>query len=130
MTQATQSPLLNDTDQPFSYDIRLFNRLYRLEFYDTSSPTSYNLLKPDVILLCWDIGDRCSLMNAQHVWKKEITQHYQNDEMPVMLLGLKRDLRVEEEGVIHPQEVSRTPYLQFKLRITIQCTDITRRDIE
>ena len=28
------------------------------------------------------------------------------DDVPVMLLGLKRDLRVEKEGVIYPQEVS------------------------
>lgn len=28
------------------------------------------------------------------------------DDIPVMLLGLKRDLRVEEDGVIYPQEVS------------------------
>lgn len=27
-----------------------------------------------------------------------------NDDIPIMLLGLKRDLRVEEEGVIYPQE--------------------------
>ena len=26
------------------------------------------------------------------------------DDIPIMLLGLKRDLRVEEEGVIIPQE--------------------------
>lgn len=30
----------------------------------------------------------------------------ERDNIPVMLLGLKRDLRVEEEGVIYPQEVS------------------------
>lgn len=28
-------------------------------------------------------------------------------DVAVMLLGLKRDLRVEQEGVIYPQEVSR-----------------------
>ncbi len=27
------------------------------------------------------------------------------DNVPIMLLGLKRDLRVEGEGVIYPQEV-------------------------
>ena len=28
------------------------------------------------------------------------------DDIPVMLLGLKRDLRQEKDGVIYPQEVS------------------------
>lgn len=27
------------------------------------------------------------------------------EDIPLMVLGLKRDLRVEGEGVIHPQEV-------------------------
>ena len=31
----------------------------------------------------------------------------ERDDIPVMLLGLKRDLRVEEEGVIYPEEVSK-----------------------
>ena len=31
----------------------------------------------------------------------------ERDDIPVMLLGLKRDLRVEEEGIIYPEEVSR-----------------------
>lgn len=30
------------------------------------------------------------------------------DDIPVMLLGLKRDLRKEEEGVIYPQEGLKT----------------------
>ena len=32
------------------------------------------------------------------------------DDIPIMLLGLKRDLRVEKEGVIYPQEVSCPEY--------------------
>lgn len=28
----------------------------------------------------------------------------ERDDIPIMLLGLKRDLRREEEGVIYPQE--------------------------
>ena len=30
----------------------------------------------------------------------------EREDVPVMLLGLKRDLRVEGAGVIYPQEVS------------------------
>ena len=33
------------------------------------------------------------------------------DDIPVMLLGLKRDLRVEGDGVIYPQEVSGSIWL-------------------
>lgn len=47
-------------------------------------------------------------MNAQQVWRKDVIRHYAvaDETIPVMLLGLKRDLREEGEGVIYPQEVS------------------------
>ena len=108
LAKTAQLPLLRDLDQPFTYDISMPRRSYRLEFYDTSSPESYTLLEPNLVVLCYDIKDRRSLINVQQIWRKEITRHYRHvdDEMPVMLLGLKRDLRVEEEGIIYPQEVS------------------------
>ena len=47
-------------------------------------------------------------MNVQQVWFKQMVESYMKDrdDIPVMLLGLKRDLRVEKPGVIYPQEVS------------------------
>lgn len=61
-------------------------------------------LVPDVVILCYDISDRRSLVNAQQVWGREVGRGARED-VPVMLLGLKRDLRREEPGVIYPQEV-------------------------
>jgi len=58
-------------------------------------------------------------VNAQYAWRKEAIWHYNlrregvakgeflhqgTEDIPVMLLGLKRDLRVEGEGTIYPQE--------------------------
>ena len=101
-------PLLRDLDQPFAYDILMYNRPYRFEFYDTASPENYTLLFPDVVIICYDINDRRSLINAQQVWRKEVIRHYayKKEGIPVMFLGLKRDLRVEDENIIYPQEVS------------------------
>ncbi|CAF9920949.1 hypothetical protein IMSHALPRED_005051 [Imshaugia aleurites] len=103
---APSPPLLRDLDQPFAWDISIYNRRYRFEFHDTASPTHYTLLSPDFIILCYDISDRRSLANVQHVWWKRVMQSYSRDrtDIPVMLLGLKRDLRKEEPGVIFPQE--------------------------
>lgn len=100
--------LLRDLDQPFAFDIRMYSRPYRFEFYDTASPENYTLLSPDFVILCYDISDRASLMNAQEVWRKVATRCYrrQDDDIPVMLLGLKRDLRVEGPELIDPLEVS------------------------
>ena len=99
---------LRDLDQPFVYDIRMYNRFYRFEFYDTSSPENYTLLRPDFVVLCYSIGDRQSLINLQQAWFKGMVDCYMQErqDIPVMVLGLKRDLRKVEEGMIYPQEVS------------------------
>ncbi|KAL8901136.1 MAG: hypothetical protein Q9207_005352 [Kuettlingeria erythrocarpa] len=101
-------PVLHDMDQPFIFNISMYNRPYRFEFFDTASPENYTLLRPDFIILCYDITDRRSLLNVQQVWRKDITRHYRrvDEDVPLMVLGLKRDARVEGEGVIYPQEVS------------------------
>ena len=106
--RTTGIPLLRDLDQPFVYDIRMYNRPYRFEFYDTASPQHYTLLKPDLVVLCYDVSHRRSLENMRQVWSVEVGRLYmkERDDIPVMLLGLKRDLRVEAPGVIYPQEVS------------------------
>ena len=49
------------------------------------------------------------MVNAQEVWRKIAGRHYRLDGgevVPLMLLGLKRDLRVEGPGLIDPQEVN------------------------
>ena len=41
-------------------------------------------------------------------WRNDITRYFQyghGERLPVMMLGLKRDLRREDEGIIYPQEV-------------------------
>lgn len=62
-------------------------------------------------MLCYDIGDRASLANVQRVWFRRAVEAYmgERDDVPVMLLGLKRDRREEKPGVIYPQEVSLFP---------------------
>jgi Ras family protein A len=58
-------PLLRDIDQPFIFEIKLGANQYRLEFYDTSSPENWRLLDPDVVVLCYDITQRLSLINMK-----------------------------------------------------------------
>lgn len=86
----------------------MYNKPYRFQFYDTASPENYTLLRPDFVILCYDVTDRRSLINVQEIWRKDVTRNYRRDgeDVPIMVLGLKRDARIEEEGVIYPQEVS------------------------
>jgi Ras family protein A len=65
-------------------------------FFDTAAPKNYTLIDPDFIILCYDISNRDSLESLKARWKTEITSHFNSDEkLPVMVLGLKRDLRME-----------------------------------
>ena len=74
----------------------MYNRPYRFEFSDTASPTSYYTLRPDLLVLCYDITRRATLYNLKERWKHTIDGHFNADErIPVVVVGLKRDLREE-----------------------------------
>ncbi|PYH40251.1 putative Rho-like small GTPase [Aspergillus saccharolyticus JOP 1030-1] len=98
---------LRDSDQPFLYDIRFSKKSFTLEVYDTASPNQHwSTLRPDVVLLAFDVSDRETL-NGLKGWRHDIIRYFQRgdgERIPIMVVGLKRDLRVESEGVIYPQE--------------------------
>ena len=105
VTPANPLPILRDFDQPFVYQIRMYNRPYRFEFYDTSSPDNYTLLRPSVILICYDVCDRRTLDNARDLWSEQAARTWLADkeDIVVALVGLKRDLRTEgNEMVVDP----------------------------
>lgn len=60
-------PLLHDENQPFIFEIRFGNKPFRFEFCDTASPSSWKLLTPSVIILCYDISSRLSLIDIQRL---------------------------------------------------------------
>ncbi|CEJ79889.1 Putative Small GTPase superfamily [[Torrubiella] hemipterigena] len=122
-------PLLRDIDQPFKFNVNLGGQSRILEFYDTSSPDNWRLLDPDVVILCYDISQRLSLINMKRyvsciVYKSATSSHppanyaccqwinevkgafSRVDSLPIIVLGLKRDLRSEDDpnGIIYPQE--------------------------
>lgn len=89
-------PKLRDMDQPFAFNVTLYGRPYAINFYDTSSPTNYTLLQPSFIILCYDISRRSTLQSLTGRWRDLVNGHFDcNEELPVMVLGLKRDLRQE-----------------------------------
>ncbi|KAJ5925681.1 hypothetical protein N7454_008320 [Penicillium verhagenii] len=109
---APDGPLqtLRDSDQPFTYDIRFSKRAFTLEVYDTSCPNQHwSTLRPDVVVIGFDISNRETLTGLKE-WRNDISRYFQHgrgDRIPVMMLGLKRDLRKEGEGIIYPQEAYR-----------------------
>lgn len=68
-----------------------------LEFCDTKYPDDWRMLEPDIVILCFDISRRATLVRLQSVWIQQVRtvfEHY--DELPIFVLGLKRDLRAED----------------------------------
>ncbi|KAF3405197.1 Rho-related GTP-binding protein RhoF [Talaromyces pinophilus] len=104
-----ESSLLRDSDQPYLYDIRFSRKSFKLEVYDTASPNQHwSSLNPSVVILAYDISNRKSL-DALKQWRNDITRYFQRgagERIPVMMLGLKRDLRVENDQIIYPQEAA------------------------
>ncbi|KAK3099105.1 hypothetical protein LTR53_019059, partial [Teratosphaeriaceae sp. CCFEE 6253] len=91
-------PPLHDLNQPFPFNVRMYNRPYRLEFSDTASPTHYTLLRPALIILCYAIADPASLDSLKTKWKRIVETHFNYDEsIPVIVLGLGRDARSKDD---------------------------------
>jgi hypothetical protein len=60
--------LLRDSDQPFVYDINFSKKSFTLEIYDTASPNQHwTALRPDVVLLAFDISNRETLDGLKRV---------------------------------------------------------------
>ncbi|KAM0188074.1 hypothetical protein ACHAPA_011275 [Fusarium lateritium] len=100
-------PMLRDIDQPYIFGIKTGNNRFQFEFYDTSCPDNWRTLDPDAVVICFDINQRLSLINMQRYWIDEVKKSFRRiDALPLIILGLKRDLRSEDDpnGIIYPQE--------------------------
>ncbi|CAK7262549.1 hypothetical protein SEPCBS119000_000016 [Sporothrix epigloea] len=101
-------PLLRDEDQPFVVELRTRTATFRLKFSDSASPVHWRCQSPpDVLVLCYDISRRTTLTSLQTRWVGEIRTTFQHcDQMPILVLGLKRDLRQADESghTLYPHE--------------------------
>ena len=99
-------PILRDSDQPYAFDVSVKNNSYRLEFFTTKSPTHWTLLNPSLVILCFGIDNRLSLIELKRKWHPLLHKSFPSHTVPVLLLGLRRDLRSETDpnGIIYPQE--------------------------
>ena len=80
---------------PLSFDVLLFARPYRITIHPSTSPLFIDPFpdSPNLLILTYAIPSRASLHNVQNYWMPQYHQHYPTSSIPVMLLGLQRDLR-------------------------------------
>ncbi|EXJ87976.1 hypothetical protein A1O1_04903 [Capronia coronata CBS 617.96] len=103
--------------EPLSWDVTLFGRPYKFRIHVSTSSLFVDPFpaEPAFTIIAFSVSSRESLHNAQFYWRKQLSMHYSDLEhnMPVMLLGLKRDERTEkrmEDGTfecVMPQEALR-----------------------
>jgi len=92
------------------------NKPVELTLWDTAGQEDYDRLRPlsypdaDIVLICFSIGYPESYYNVDEKWHPE-TRHF-CDDVPTVLVGLKKDLRddpetIEELGKKHQKPVTK-----------------------
>ncbi|XP_075430212.1 transforming protein RhoA-like [Ascaphus truei] len=89
-------------------DIEVDGKLVELALCDTAGQEDYDRLRatsyPDanVILMCFSIDNPDSLRNIPEKWTPEVKSFYTN--VPIILVGNKKDLRNDEQELVKPEE--------------------------
>ncbi|KAK5955322.1 hypothetical protein OHC33_004004 [Knufia fluminis] len=114
VTSSTPLKPFDLENRPFSFSVSLFRRPYTFHIWPSTGTLFTDSFpdEPHFVIITYDVTSRASLHNAQFYWRKQFMIHFDAYEhgTPVMLLGLKRDLRTErtdEEGnyvCVMPQE--------------------------
>lgn len=114
VTAATPLKKVDLEDRPFTFSVSLFRRQYTFRIWPSTGPLFADPFpsNPRFVIITYDVTSRVSLYHAQFYWREQFIQHYEELEhsIPVMLLGLKRDLRtadVDNDGqtlCVMPQE--------------------------
>ncbi|XP_071483187.1 rho-related GTP-binding protein RhoA-B-like [Diadema setosum] len=94
-------------------DIEVDGKQVELALWDTAGQEDYDRLRPlsypdtDVILMCFAIDNPDSLENIPEKWTPEVKHFCPN--VPVILVGNKKDLRNDEATRIELQRTKQSP---------------------
>ncbi|KAL8577461.1 hypothetical protein ACOMHN_021913 [Nucella lapillus] len=90
--------------------VNVKNKKVLLSLFDTAGQEGYDFLRPlmypdtDIVLICFSVNDRSSLSNVISRWQPEVRFHL--SKIPILLVGLKTDLRNANGSVGLSQEVT------------------------
>ncbi|GAV02951.1 hypothetical protein RvY_13452 [Ramazzottius varieornatus] len=118
--------------ETFLADVDVAGEKIQLYLWDTAGQEDFDKLRPfsypdtDVILLVFAIDDPQSLTNATTKWMPEVVEYC--PDVPVILVGTKRDLRKDEEATFErkPRTVT-TQYAKsradaMKVKAYMECS--------
>uniref|UniRef100_A0ACB8FZ65 Transcription initiation factor TFIID subunit 1 n=1 Tax=Sphaerodactylus townsendi TaxID=933632 RepID=A0ACB8FZ65_9SAUR len=97
----------------YSAQMTVDGRMVSLNLWDTAGQEEYDRLRTlsypqtNVFVICFSIGSPSSFANVRHKWHPEVSHHCPN--VPILLVGTKRDLRSNMETVKKLKEQSLAP---------------------
>lgn len=97
----------------YSAQMSVDGRTVSLNLWDTAGQEEYDRLRTlsypqtNVFIICFSIGSPSSHANVRHKWHPEVSHHCPN--VPILLVGTKKDLRGDTETVKKLKEQSLAP---------------------
>ncbi|XP_043548501.1 rho-related GTP-binding protein RhoG-like [Chiloscyllium plagiosum] len=97
----------------YSAQITVDNRTVSLNLWDTAGQEEYDRLRTlsypqtDVFIICFSIASPPSYENVRHKWHPEVTHHC--PDVPMLLVGTKKDLRNDPETIKKLKEQNLSP---------------------
>eukprot|EP00700_Malawimonas_jakobiformis_P002384 EC723995.1.p1 GENE.EC723995.1~~EC723995.1.p1 ORF type:complete len:206 (+),score=39.34 EC723995.1:24-620(+) len=97
----------------YSTNVQVQDKTVSLGLWDTAGQEDYDRLRPlsypgtNVFLVCFSLVSRASYENVKHKWYPEVQHHCPG--VPIILVGLKKDLREDKAILKKLQEKGATP---------------------
>ncbi|XP_036392159.1 rho-related GTP-binding protein RhoG-like [Megalops cyprinoides] len=100
----------------YSAQVTVDGRTVSLNLWDTAGQEEYDRLRTlsypqtNVFVICFSIASPPSYENVKHKWHPEVTHHCPN--VPILLVGTKKDLRNDSEVLKKLKEQNQTTITQ------------------
>ncbi|XP_020389786.2 rho-related GTP-binding protein RhoG-like [Stegostoma tigrinum] len=97
----------------YSAQMTVDGRTVSLNLWDTAGQEEYDRLRTlsypqsNVFIICFSVASPSSYANVRHKWQPEVLHHCPN--VPILLVGTKKDLRNDSETVKKLKEQSLSP---------------------
>ncbi|NP_001279411.1 rho-related GTP-binding protein RhoG-like isoform X1 [Callorhinchus milii] len=97
----------------YSAQMTVDGRTVSLNLWDTAGQEEYDRLRTlsypqsNVFIVCFSIASPSSYANVRHKWQPEVSHHCPN--VPILLVGTKKDLRNDSETIRKLKEQSLSP---------------------
>ncbi|XP_060688727.1 ras homolog gene family, member Gd [Hemiscyllium ocellatum] len=97
----------------YSAQMTVDGRTVSLNLWDTAGQEEYDRLRTlsypqsNVFIICFSVASPSSYANVRHKWQPEVLHHCPN--VPILLVGTKKDLRNDSETMKKLKEQSLSP---------------------